>query len=895
MPHMSWLRARARMSRRVLAVCLGIGQLLSWQSAAWAATGLPANLNLASTRATIHAPQSATIVVGGAPQTFKAGSAITAAEAVAIAQVLSSGTQSIILGAHGNALGGSVVLPGAQVLSSLTVPQGVTLVRDFNGAVPFALTGSLTNAGSIYAVSTASAVSVADVTASSIVNKSGALISTILPAGNLGFSNAINNLSLSLTANSITNAGTISSAGHLLLNASGAGININNTGGTLQAADYININAAGAKASDLTMIVGGNLLAPTVNVNVANGTLNMDVNQMTGILNVTAFNAHVGAEAGTLTLGLMNVQGDPLAHSGNGVDIIASTGTFTEDYTILAGGSILIPNNGVINDSQHNITLIAGANVAPAGTGFKVSGGDMSGGNIICSSCSGTQAINTSFNSVTKGNGGNIFLGAFSGNVSSGSIDMSDVAFDSSTFTGKPGNITVIAPGNITFGQNVWAQGGTQSGAIKVVTATPTGTISVNSSGKVSGSLTAGKSLTTGGSITVTLTGSVNANSDGLDTGASGGTITFIQGGTFPMTIDGSVVSSGTGGVNPKFASNGASGGKGGKGGTITLTNLNGSIVGGGNIAAEGNNGGFPNTGAAGKTGGHGGNGGAGGVVTITAQTINETGSIFVTGGNGTFGGNGGNAGVSGQSGGNGGSAGAGAAAGTIKLIASTGAITVGNLTALGGSGGEGGVGGTAKSSSTGKGGNGGNNGVSGNGAKGGTIVITTPQNSVNITGEINVDGGQAVQLPVGAPDGASGKTVGGNGGSVGNAGNGGAGGKLVVTSPIVSITGGTTGEVHANGGTGGVLANAGAGAAGAIGGRGGNVGNAGAGGAGGAIQFTAPGTNSLTLLTGSIFARGGDGGSSGQGGSDAGQIGAGDVTGGTGVGSPGTELEFAL
>src|SRR5205823_12738294 len=99
------------------------------------------------------------IVVGGTTQSVTNASTLTPAERLAVFQVVSTGQQSIQLGALGNAVGGSFSMGAnfSQYVSNLVIPQGVTAV--YNAALSQALnlSGNLTNAGSLYALSTSAA------------------------------------------------------------------------------------------------------------------------------------------------------------------------------------------------------------------------------------------------------------------------------------------------------------------------------------------------------------------------------------------------------------------------------------------------------------------------------------------------------------------------------------------------------------------------------------------------------------------------------------------------------------------------------------------------------------------------------------------------------------------
>ena len=203
------------------------------------------DLDLSSTLANRHAAQllntrSTSILVSGKPLVVTSRTRLTDAEMIAVHQVINSGRQAIQLGAHGNATGGRVVLTSrlASNLGSLVIPRGVTVI-DKEPALT--LGGSLINSGCFMAASTEPAVNTPGITATNIENRQGGLITTRLPAKGLpGFPGATKNLSLTLTASvGMTNKGTISSAGRLVMNQRGP--IKNEAGALLQAANDVNL------------------------------------------------------------------------------------------------------------------------------------------------------------------------------------------------------------------------------------------------------------------------------------------------------------------------------------------------------------------------------------------------------------------------------------------------------------------------------------------------------------------------------------------------------------------------------------------------------------------------------------------------------------------------------
>lgn len=112
-----------------------------------------AEFDLSSTALTMAAaaPDKAEIRVAETTVSVIPGTVLTAAEYVAYQQVLNGGSQTLVLGTQGQAVGGSFNLSAiaAQQVSNLVVPGNVTAIHDAAVAQSIVLTGNLTNAGSI--------------------------------------------------------------------------------------------------------------------------------------------------------------------------------------------------------------------------------------------------------------------------------------------------------------------------------------------------------------------------------------------------------------------------------------------------------------------------------------------------------------------------------------------------------------------------------------------------------------------------------------------------------------------------------------------------------------------------------------------------------------------------
>ena len=116
----------------------------------------PRNLDLSSTATNVTATHSGTITYGGTQHQVSQGASITAAESVALSHVFhNNGVQSIVLGAQGNAIGGSLNLGYAarNGASALVIPQNVTGIQDAAKLQTLSVTGNLINAGVIQVLS----------------------------------------------------------------------------------------------------------------------------------------------------------------------------------------------------------------------------------------------------------------------------------------------------------------------------------------------------------------------------------------------------------------------------------------------------------------------------------------------------------------------------------------------------------------------------------------------------------------------------------------------------------------------------------------------------------------------------------------------------------------------
>ncbi|MBX9688189.1 MAG: hypothetical protein K2X27_15885 [Candidatus Obscuribacterales bacterium] len=513
------------------------------------------NLDLSSSTASISGSvlgnSSVSINVGGSNTVVGNASSLTPAMYLAAMQVISSGHQSLTLNASGQAVGGTFQLPAGSSLGSLVVPTGVTGVYDFAAASTLNLSGSLTNSGNFYLVSSSHAVNSGVLNAYNIINNQGALLSSILPASGLaGYGNFLSNFSFSLNAvNNIINNGSISSsaalnlsagnqivngaAGNLLANISAVN-NLNmiapsivNQGQISSTLNSINIQAANMLNSGLLQSLKGD-------INISNLIQNvLAVNNVGGLISADdklSFTNELGTAASKIILDGGALHADSISFSaGKGLvqvsleDSSAKMNFSSRTVSLaVSNGSDGLDLSGLNRSRSVELSYNGVGDVSSSG--FRTRGRDLSintsgdikfSGNIVTSPSgsgdagsvllqSGGSISVKNINAVGKGsgNGGDIKVLAastFNANTlnSSGGAD------------GNPGEVsiqtgTVLKNGNVSV-KNITANGVNGGGVIS---------ISTPDSIKVSGALTAIDG-TVNLSSSSTNIASINVGSDG--------------------------------------------------------------------------------------------------------------------------------------------------------------------------------------------------------------------------------------------------------------------------------------------------------------------------------------------------------------------------------------------
>lgn len=473
---------------------------------------------------------SVSIKIGNETKTVSAGTQVTAAEYVAVKQVLSGGSQSLDVAKNGVASGGSVDLSaltdGNAVMkaSALTVASGVTAYGDFGKGSDFKLTGDLNNFGSVQTFSSTSRNEGA-IRADDINNYRGATISsatdlTLDATRNLTNDGVIvSEKGLTLTAGGeVRNSGTVSAASDLnvkatstinrgLLQSVAGNVNFDadaasqmtvlNTRGTISAENgAINVRNAEYVGSGNSTVFGGDLYSRELNLNAGYGLAEVNVGTLTGVVNESGNAAHVSSSTDMLTLGNICLTGDPTFYNALG-DISATTSfNVTETLVIAASGNIFIGSNvniGARNDNRgFDITLIGGADLIPVSGSNSPTLPGTPGGVIVTGKASktggfvqfGSNTVLTS-RSISGGgaeNAGNISIYAFAGkNEGSGRVNLGNDSVNPLQILaggrqgGQSGVVTIVAGGEtaLNAGTAIIDVDGGSGGRLDVITAQP--------------------------------------------------------------------------------------------------------------------------------------------------------------------------------------------------------------------------------------------------------------------------------------------------------------------------------------------------------------------------------------------------------------------------------------
>lgn len=515
-----------------------------------------ANVNLGGTQHNRVAPRAGALNIGGQRFNILPGQLVTDAELAALNQVSKSGQQHLLLGAQGNAVGGHVNL-GADLhgtINNLTIPEGVTAVSNFAAGGSFNVLGALNNAGTLYAFSSVPGVHQASFNANSLTNQASGLISSVMPSV-YGYSSAVKVLdlhlgatgdllnlgkifssgNLSIAASNVSNSGTIESAtGNInFISPGNSPLVVNNLGGSITASQgVINFRDANFVWKNDLSLLGGNVHANAINFFSGDGSVNIDVAQIMGRVNIAAGIAHVSSASPTLDLGNIVLSGDPTFYNTGG-DVVLNGTIITGGaaIAIVAGGDILSGSGSSTISTASNtataggITLVAGAQFSssagantstlPPAAGdttsiITITGGSVIGGRIDLTQGTATTTIDASSG---NGNAGDITLVAFAGTSTGSGVILlpSGGTINSNAVNGNAGDVAVYAGGTAS-GNSI--QLGTIT-ASPSISGNPASVVIATATPVVPSSVTILDGMITGGSFSfaTTQTGSISTGS----------------------------------------------------------------------------------------------------------------------------------------------------------------------------------------------------------------------------------------------------------------------------------------------------------------------------------------------------------------------------------------------
>ncbi|MBX9686561.1 MAG: hypothetical protein K2X27_07650, partial [Candidatus Obscuribacterales bacterium] len=160
-------------------------------------------------------------------------------------------------------------------------------------------------------------------------------------------------------------AGNISSS--LLQN-----ININNSNGLIEALKgSVNIGGAELDKNSILSVLGGDIISQLINVDGGAGAVQVRADSLLGTVNLSACSAQFGAESGLLTLGQLNIAGDPTFYNSGDI-LITNNINVGENLAILAGGNITASGAYTISTVNlgvgHNVYMVAGGNLSLQGS-----------------------------------------------------------------------------------------------------------------------------------------------------------------------------------------------------------------------------------------------------------------------------------------------------------------------------------------------------------------------------------------------------------------------------------------------------------------------------------------------------------------------------------------------
>lgn len=155
---------------------------------------------------------------------------------------------------------------------------------------------------------------------------------------------AVNNVNMTALMGNLMNAGTITSlTSNINLNAASTAnmvLNSTNSGVWNAANGAINVRDALYNGYANVDILGGNYVSNALNIYTGGGASNVNVGQLTGILNSTGAMQHVLASTDVLTLGKICMTGDPTYYNSSGNISLTGPINVGEALTLIATGDI---------------------------------------------------------------------------------------------------------------------------------------------------------------------------------------------------------------------------------------------------------------------------------------------------------------------------------------------------------------------------------------------------------------------------------------------------------------------------------------------------------------------------------------------------------------------------
>jgi len=428
---------------------------------------------------------SYTVNVGGEQKVLTSGSRVTAAEFIALQQVIDGDAQSLVVDKAGRGVDGAFNLgsidnAGRNITAkSLTISEGVDVTGDFGNRADFRVTKELVNYGSITALSSNNANNKANIGARDFTNAASGTITTspdtVAPIdlklsadrdlSNLGSISSSGSVTLS-AGGTLTNSGSVSAqtdvnllsanvvnsgsiaahAGNVNFDTAVASdITVNSTGGTISAlSGGINFRSPGFASKNNTTLIGGDWFSQSLHVESGSGHLDLNVGDLTGLVSANTGTATIVADTQDLNLGAVNTNGDPLIAVTGNVTLNAEVPTVGGPFTVIAGGNITFNSGGSVNTDSAgdagDILLIAGAAFTDNGATITVNGASGTGGNV---SFTGTAPVITA-NSTTSGDGGNITIAAFEVGASTGQVSLLGATIQALGSTGNDNGTVAI-------------------------------------------------------------------------------------------------------------------------------------------------------------------------------------------------------------------------------------------------------------------------------------------------------------------------------------------------------------------------------------------------------------------------------------------------------------------